>query len=275
MTDETSNGLTAVLEAGRTIGAADALAQLGLEVPHTLVPDGCTLKSLEGALDAPPRKRGCPVFTHESGFTAYVKDHADEGSRIYADLAFQTMHAVLDHHHAAPGGERWGQHGAKFDPPKDQDWLTWTEHDNKPMGQMDFAQFVEDNLPAIVAPDGAELLELAQHLESTTKVQFKSAERLQGGSRAFHYEEQGVNKLGKGKVELPEAFRLRIPVFVKGDTVELEARLRYRISEGGLKLWYHLHRPQDALDAAFQRLVDGVDVATGIHPWFGTPAASA
>lgn len=266
-------GLTAVLEAGRLIGAAKHLAALELEVPHVLVPDNCKLESLEGVLPRPVRKSGCPVFAHETGFTAYVNDHKDEASRIYADLDAATMIAVLNHHEAVPDqvAARWGDHRAKFEPPKDPDWITWTGHDDEPMKQLQFAQFVEDNLPAIVAPDGAELLELAQHLEATTKVQFKSAQRLAGGSRSFAYEEQAQNKLGRGKVELPEAFHLRLSVFRGGDKVHLEAKLRTRIAEGQLTLWYHLHRPQDALEEAFQRLRDGVGVATGIVPWLGVP----
>ena len=41
-----------------------------------------------------------------------------------------------------------------------------------------------------------------------------------------------------------------MPVFVDGVRYELNARLRYRLDEGKLSLWYELVRPMDVYRAA-------------------------
>jgi hypothetical protein len=53
---------------------------------------------------------------------------------------------------------------------------------------------------------------------------------------------------------VPEAFLIRIPVFFNDDEpVEVRARLRYRIQEGKLTMWYDLWRPDKAKEEAFNR----------------------
>ena len=271
MTENGNSDFTAAIEAGQELGKPKLADADDIASGYAVVPCGSELRSLEKLFTAPRRKRGCPTFAHESGFNAYVKDHKDEGSRIFADIAEQTMCAVLDGHFAGGAAARWCQHRAIFAPPKDADWLAWVGAHDKQMPQLKFAQFIEDMLPTVVKPDGAELLEVAQHLEAKTNVTFKSAQRLQDGNRALVYEEQVSGKVGKGNIEIPEELVLKLPVFVKGDKIELLAKLRYRIADGGLILWVHLHRHEEVLLEAFQRLVDGVDVETHIRPMFGTP----
>ena len=263
-----NNRMEAAIEAGMVIGVAKSA--LGDDAPYyAVVPEKATLRSLEAYLDQPVRKRGTAGFTEEKGFRAYVKMHKAEGTRIFADMGALTMTAVIDHHEAAVDAAGWGEHRAHFAPPKDPDWETWTASDQKVMNQMEFAQFVEDNLPAIAEPDGADLLEMAQHLEATNKVSFKSAERLQSGARSFHYAVEAVQNLGRKSIELPEFFMLSLAVFRKGQRYQLKAMLRYRISEGSLALWFHLHRPHEVIDEAFGRLVEGVEVETDVAVWYG------
>ncbi len=275
MTETTPSNATAILKAGQEIGDPRFANQEDADSVYAVVPRDSKIGSLEHLLVSPRRKRGCPTFLHESGFDAYVKDHMDDGSRIFADATKQTMCAVLDMHWPnGQGGDaqdaaRWGDHRAIFAPPKDPDWLAWIGAHDRKMGQLQFAQFIEDMLPTIDKPDGAELLEVAQHLEATTDVTFKSATRLQDGNREFVYEEQVKGKVGKGQIEIPAEFTLKLPVFLRGARHELRAKLRYRISDEGLVMWVHLHRHEEVLLTAFEKLMEGVNVETGLRPMMG------
>jgi uncharacterized protein YfdQ (DUF2303 family) len=246
--------------------AAPAIPPNGA-VPIVIVPKDCAVEGLERYIGEPIRKRGTAAFAHESGFDAYLTKHKDADCALFVDMDAQTMTAVVNYHTGTAA--RWGDHRAVFAPPKDADWLIWMAHDDKPMSQIDFTQFIEDNLPAIVEPPSAELLEMVQHLEAHTAVKFKSANRIKDGAKALVYEETVQGGVGKGQIEIPDDIKLRMPVFRWGEPVDLIAKLRYRIAEGKLHLWYHLHRPQDAIDDAFKRLLDGVEVATSLKPMIG------
>jgi uncharacterized protein YfdQ (DUF2303 family) len=279
---EAKTDFQAALDAGRALGLVHRATDI--DRPFVTVPADYKALDLECWLPAPTRRRGHPTFIQEGGFILYVNEHKDAGTRLYAELDPPKIVAVIDGHlpnkidteptAPASAAPRWGQHRATFAPPLDPDWLTWRKHDDKPMAQTDFAQFIEDNLPCIVKPDGAELLEVAQHLEASTNVAFKSAQRLTDGRRQFRYEETANGKVGNGTLEVPETFTLSLRVFRAGVKISLTARLRYRVVGGALTLWYHLDRPQDALDDAFQRLMDGVAVGTNLPMWLGVPTAS-
>lgn len=51
---------------------------------------------------------------------------------------------------------------------------------------------------------------------------------------------------------MPEQIVLSIPVFENEAPAELHARLRYRVKDGQLAIWYELIRPHKVLEAAFR-----------------------
>ena len=273
--------LDLALKTGAALGDAKAAGVHGCD--YAVLPKGYDLHGLERFFDRPARRRGVASFKTESSFCDYVKRYQSPTTLAFADFDGFSMTAVLDYHDAVvgddgavvTGGPHWGQHRAVCRLPHDPDWETWTKHNDKPMSQIDFAQFVEDNMPAIVEPDGATLLELVQDLEAKNKVTFKGAQRLHDGSRSLQYEETTQQKLCKGNIEMPESFKLRLKVFRWGDLWDLEAKLRYRIDGGHLILFYHLHRPQDVADAAFRRVLEQVQVETGLRPMTGQPPSEA
>ncbi len=259
--------LSAALAAGAAIAEPKEL-----KGDYAVLPHGCSMASLERFKQQPDRKRGEARFKREGEFSDYVKAHKTSSTVIFADLEHFSLQAVLDHHDkGAAAAAGWGEHRALCALPIDPDWKTWTDNDDKAMDQVHFAQFLEDNLPAIKKPDGAELLEIAQDLEAKSNVTFKSAERLSDGRRAFTYSDEPTQKVGKGKMELPEEFLVNVPVFRWGKRYDLTAKLRYRIREGQLVLWYHLVRPQDVSDEAFKRVIEAVNVETKTTVWLGAP----
>lgn len=275
--------------AGMAETANKILWGASLQTPAVVVPKGYGLKDAERFLERPVRKRACPSFVHEEAFNHYVRDHLSEASRVYANKDAHTMTAVLDAHEPnrfeddakgkgdarkliSLGAAAWRDHKAIFAPPKDVDWQTWIDNDEKPMSQTKFGHFLEDMIHTIVEPDGAELLEIAMHFETVTRSNFKTGERLQDGARVLHFDDTGSTaKMGRQSITVPEIIKLRLPVFYRDDAVEIEAKLRYRTDEGRLFLFYKLHRPDLVADACFEKLRDGVAVMTGLPVYLGTP----
>src|SRR5258708_5154062 len=106
------------------------------------------------------------------------------------------------------------------------------------MTPVNFAQFIEENQIDIRTPPGAKILEVARGLQARRSVHFVSAVRLQTGDQEFTFNETTEGTVGKGKAQVPEEFKLGIPVFFGGVSYEVVARLRYRLDEGKLQLWY-------------------------------------
>lgn len=248
-------------------GIATAPARMVGVHPYVIVPNDCRVESLEHMLSQPLRQESTVTLTDCASFNRYVAEFKGAGTRLYADVDRSQIVAVIDDHH---GGEaQWKEHRATLSMPFDPDWLRWIGSNNHSMGQLQFAQFIEDQLPTIVEPDGAELLEVALHLETTQKMRFKSAQRLQDGSRQFVFEEQTEGKVGKGNLAIPEQFIVRASVYRWSASHDFIAKLRYRIKDGALSFSYHLHRPEDTVDEAFDAVCVEVEDFTKLAPLRG------
>ena len=75
--------------------------------------------------------------------------------------------------------------------------------------------------------------------------------RLQSGEFEFQFSEQNQSK---GTVTVPEKIAIGIAPFQNGTRYRIEARLRYRLREGQLSIWYELIEPQKVLDDAFNEV---------------------
>ena len=107
-----------------------------------------------------------------------------------------------------------------------------------------------------------------------------SGARLQSGDVSLVYKEEttanaGSSK-GKGTIEIPERFTLRLAPFIGAAPVEITARFRYRIEDGRLLLNYKMQRPDIAEKEAFDALVTqiGENTPEGVPVLFGTAPAS-
>jgi uncharacterized protein YfdQ (DUF2303 family) len=152
--------------------------------------------------------------------------------------------------------------------PASREWQTWTKANRQQMSQLAFAEFLEDNLPDIAAPDSTSLLEMVLAFEATKGGAFKSVQRLQSGDVNFAYVDEVT---GGGAVKMPPKIALNMPVFERGEPYAVDARLKYRIKDGGLSLWYELVRPHVTSRQAFDAMISGVVARTGIPVWMGEP----
>ena len=137
------------------------------------------------------------------------------------------------------------------------------------MEQCDFAQFIEDHLPNIREPEAAVVVATARHLVAQVRGEFTAAISLPDGSEVLEYNSKVRGHVGKNKMDVPAAFELMIPVFEGGEKHAMTARLRYRITEGKLTLWVHLHRPLNVIERAIETMVREVETLSELEAWHG------
>ena len=143
-------------------------------------------------------------------------------------------------------------------------WKAWAKLDGRMLAQSDFAEHLEDRSIDIVDPTAAEMLDIAQSFEATTKVDFESAERIGDGQRKLLYKETVTAKAGQsGEIVIPEKFAVGLQPFEGGEAYRVVARLRYRIVGSNLQIGYKFERPEDVLREAFTDRMVAVAEATG------------
>ncbi|HIF6680803.1 TPA: YfdQ family protein [Serratia marcescens] len=228
------------------------------DIPVAVVPDNHEVKTLEHFQLQPSLIRQEVRLISVSSLIAYVQKFADPRTAIFADKSETRIEAVLDYHSAANSPE-WAKHRAVYDCPYSDEWQEWASRDKRPMNQTDFAEFLENHIQDIApvsdnykGPSGTELLEMVLAFQETRKAEFKSVRRLQDGTFQMSYSDE---KDGSGNTSLPEKISLAIAPFHNGAPYQVEARIRYRLKDGGLALWYELIEPKKIVEHAFTEIV--------------------
>lgn len=220
----------------------------------------------------PTFRKGMVKLDDGKSFIAYTARHGTENTAIYARQSPAKFVAVIDEHPAAgpgadggvnaaksPGDPAWRQFRAEFVPALSREWGTWTKLDREQFKSTEeFAYFLEDNLPDVIEPAGAELVEIALNFRVNQAASYSNAQRLSDGHIEMAYQNtvEGSAVGAAGKVRIPEEFKISVPVFagLESKTYDVAARFRYRLTSGGLKLWYELVRPHKVLEQAFEDL---------------------
>lgn len=243
-------------------------AELANAVPYALVPESAKLVSLEALLPVPTRTRQRVDLHDASSFGAYVNRFKAPGTTLYADESKTTVCAVLDH---APTAEeqRWGGHTASLALRWTREWQTWWAMNGKRVGQLDFATFLEDNLPDIAEPVGAVVLDMARQLDIKKGVSFSSGVRLDNGQTQLCYTEDIQNTAAKGTLALVDTFTLGLAPFEGAPLYKVMARLRYRLQDSKLVLWFDLVRPHDVVRQAWRDVLAEIAKTTELVPFAG------
>jgi len=238
------------------------------------VPEGYTLTSLKQYLLAPERVCQHVTLLTSDDFLAYWKRFKSESSVVFGDERNATYRAIVDFH-AADGTPKWCSHMATYACPKSKEWEVWNASNGKRMPQAAFAEFIEDNYPDIIKPSHAEMIQVSTNLSAKKSVQFSQATRLDNGQSQLVYQEEvkGSVETKGGTMKVPDGFTLKLPVFLGGPVYQLEARLRYRIEDGKLQIWYDLHRPHKVVEAATQAVTATIRKGIGEDPMFLGAAA--
>lgn len=238
------------------------------DVPVALLPPGFQHVDLESLLPAPRRiKRN--VHAHDvDGFVSYVNAFKRSTTGIYAGRRDEPfLLAVIDDHVSGAGGKGETEepshttHRCKFPCPHTVQWEAWTKSDGARHSQVEFAEHVERNIGDVVDPAGADLLSMTLDFQDTGRAEFSRAIRLHDGRVQFQYTEKDEG----GDVKFPERMSLALPVFEGMPGVyPVKARIRYRIREGQLAIWYELDRPDLVLKQAYKDLHKHVSEAVKI-----------
>lgn len=249
-----------------------------------IVDDGNTSrKSLEYLQKRPSVVRSSVDVYDTESFIAYVNRFA---RKSYPNLESETVETVifgkitetnvsftgvLDYHADMSSQAGRGQHRVVYDCRTTPEWRRWTENDGKKMNQEAFAAFIEDNAPDIVDPSSAVMIEVAGSLDARTTGSFSSATRLTNGSVTLKYSENVEAKAGlNGDVEIPTTFAIGVSPFIGFSKFRVQARLRYRISEGKLVLWYELVRPHKVVEDCGKEALQAIQEETGVQPFIGS-----
>lgn len=254
---EDMNNTQSAIEAGL------ALAQVRYVEgrPFVALPNTASIKDMEHMLPVPTRMRGTITLRDKDSFVAVVNKHKGSGTTLYGSYDKPGFIAVFNDD--AGGVAGWKDHRAVYDCPVSAEWATWNKADGRVMNQAEFAQFIESNLPDIAVPPAADMLEISRSLEAKKKVNFASGIRLSNGQNELTYEEEISGTAAKGKLQVPELFTIGIPVLEGGLRYAVEARLRYRIQDGGrLTIWYELIRPHKIIEDAVREVWTDIEQKT-------------
>ena len=231
-----------------------------------------TIVETEQWADRPHRTRRKVTVTDVASLVLYATGQAEARQlELWADEASATVVAVLN----APEGPEtpnWTDHRATLALRSSPEWRAWTEVSGKLLGQEELAEFVEDHSADIVRPEPAVMLELAQSFHARSKVAFEATRMLDSGRRALEYRETVEARAGrKGEIAIPATIDLALRPWEGCDAYRVSARLRYRISDGVLRIGVKLIDPDAVLRAAFGDVVDAVEGGTEVRAYRGKP----
>lgn len=271
----------AVVEIAKLQAALGQVIQTGGDINAVFV--GGQLHSLEKYQyphGVPPtRIIQRPTFFDASSFAKYVNTYKDVRTRVLADPDAFAFTALMDYHHSAidtppegvgPLSPEFVSHRATFRLTESEQWKVWFANNDKLIPQTQFAEFLEDNRRDIFKPAAADMMEVARDLRAKTEVNFESRVTLKDGSATLRYQEEVKAGIGPaGDIAIPEDFTLKIPVFYGEAAIEVEAKLRFRITGGKLAFQYRLYRPVETRNTAFDATVERVSTELTQPVWLG------
>lgn len=258
-------------------GAKESGARLELNdggEPYLISPGGSVTKMAEYF---PPRRVRQQVVLMEAGsFADYVKRFKTEATLIFAEVSERgaKFRAIMDYHRPHPAGNAvpdYCAHVALFETQATPDWAEWTEANGEAMGQIAFANWLEDYQHLFVEPTGAELLELVRDLHGKKDATFKTAIRLDNGAYSVGYDEniELQSRSGSGSMELPKQLVAGIKVFEGGETYRVTARLKTRIEDRRLCLFFETIRKEAIVRDNIMSVCKLIAEQTGIIPLLG------
>lgn len=231
--------------------AAPRLVKPDGGVPMLALPPGWQFHDLQdaGIVDPPKWIEQALTFSDADDFVKYMNRYGTRDSVVMANEADGRYFGVIDYH-SDDGSRGRCEHIIQYTCPFSTQFETWSAGNTKAMDQIAFATFLEDNLPDIISPSAADMLQIALTFYAQKNSRYESDAVLQTGQRSLNYQEEIRGTTKNGSVTIPKSFIIAIPLFQKGLVYELECRFRYRIQEAKLALWYEFVRVQDVKDRA-------------------------
>jgi len=242
---------------------------------YAVVPEGSSLEYLERPA-FPLRRAGTVKLSDTASFLEYWKRQGDQpGSYIYGSMVPAQFLAVLNEHYREHPD--WRDHRALYALTHSDEWNTWAGKSGKQFDGNDvFAAWLEENLFDIVAPEPAKFMDVALNMRIRQGQVFGKKVRLNDGDIVLEYSNsvEGTSTMATGEtLTIPERFEISVPVFKGRDAPKyiVEARFRYRLNNGSLKIHYDLVRPNKTIETAFAALLDEIETTANTKILWGTP----
>lgn len=269
-------------------------------------------KYLDEYRTAPERREGTATVEDLTSMVDHVNRFKDENSALFASsgldgvasssvdeesdeggigkLPEPKLVAVLDYHEkTAAGAPRFGKHRTLYKFPLSEEWKVWTSKNRKVMTQQRFAQFINDHLMDIFAPENpgataclirdtlgitfanhTKLQSLSQGLSLTITHKVTEQRNLTSGEVVLNFTEEHGDGSGQ-RLNIPGGFIVGIPVFRNGERFQMVAQLRYRNKGGQLFWFFELYEPHRVFDVAFRGSCDVVRSGTSLPLFYGSP----
>lgn len=252
----------AAIDAGKQIGQqVGRVVFEGHGVKRVAYPEDWHVSDFSVETERPFAKKGTRKLLAPNSFAEYVNRHKTADTVIYADRNAAKSVAVLDDHGDEPGHRR---HAAVYAFPRSVEWQAWRDLHRKTIPQATFVDFLEDRLPDIIEPAGADVLEICRDLQGRSDVAWKSATNLQNGAVQLNYsEEVSAESSKQGNIQLPPKIKIKAEIFYKGGLVGLDVRLRFRVNGGNLAFIPVIDNLELAEQQAFGEVMDGIGKLIG------------
>lgn len=276
-----AKGIEAIIDLARDSAVPQVVARTAGGKIHLLVPGrgvhGNQIVVVDTALDAQPGRKSGDVSVFDiASLNALMAENTGGDISVYVDRDARApaIVAILNGH--GRGGPGWGDHRVSVQFRHTPQWKKWMEIDGKFLSQSEFANFIEDNLPDIRDPAPGDMLEISQFLEITRTTSFKSVTRPKSGVVQFKNES---NDVSASSMELPDTITLFIAPLFGLPPMEVSARFRYRIADGGLKLGVKIQRREEIIAQILEEMVveialpPGAVIVEGVAPGAATRVA--
>lgn len=299
MSDETETNKG---DAAAIIDAVERLQQpeiafLEGKASVVILPTGKEVINLKPHFDLyrthPERKRGTATLTTIDSFIAHTNRFKDAESAVYLDdkeASSPTLTAVLDYHQKGEGHARFGEHRGVYHFPLSPEWRAWTGKSGSDMSQADFAVFLEDRVPDILAPGSvgertrefaqsagitfaapARLLELSRGLAIKVDTQVAHHVNLSTGEAQITFKEEHTSEGEASSLKVPSGFAIQVPVVKNGPAYQIPVRLRYRVSSGRVLWKFALYRTDLIFEEMVVEAVKRVSDETQLPVFRGRP----
>lgn len=233
-------------------------------VPFIAAPEGVSIKQYDNLLDAPKRIVEDQSFRDAESFGEYVNRFKNGGAVLLTgDRDAGEFRAILDYHEGRDK-PKWGNHSAKLELRYSDEWAAWTRIPAQ-IGQVQFAEFIEDWMHTIAAPDGATLQGLVTRFHALKETTFKSSITLANGDVNLTYIEDSERGTEAGS-KFPTELTLVMPIYEGQLPIQVDARIRYRINGGKLTFQIAIVRKSEIVRKAFQDVCEAVENITGMKP---------
>lgn len=263
----------------------------------------------------PDRRVGTDKVLDLVSLVEWTNRHKDAGSVVFCDTSRDApkLLTIVDYHHAVntdPAVEpprdgddtaRFAKYRALYEFPLSEQWKAWKKVDGVAMDQADFAEFLEDRVLDLIAPDISQdgdgneikklppqvaqllahlggrcafpqdIITLSRGLEITANSKTATRIDVQTGEGSLIFEESHVGA-DKQKVQVPKLFMICIPVFDRSPYLyRIPVRIRYRLT-GGIKWIFTMFGADDVIDQAIAEAAGHVAEKTELPLFKGVPA---